>query len=118
VRRDKTSRPWHLYALAVVAVAVLVLAIVEIGPPASSARTSKQIVTAEDGVVQSTVTGSGNVEAGTDVDVNFKTSGTLEHVYVSVGQPVTQGQLLATLDPTTAQLSLNQAEDQLVAAQD
>ncbi len=118
MRRKRASRPWHLYGLAVVAVAVAVLAIVEIGPPTSSARTAKEIVTAENGVVQSTVTGSGNVQAGTDVDVNFKASGTLQHVYVSVGQHVTKDQLLATLDPTTAQLSFDQAEDQLIAAQD
>ena len=35
--------------------------------------------------MQSTVTGTGNVEAGSDVNVNFNTSGTLQNVYVSVG---------------------------------
>jgi len=52
----------------------------QIGPPTSSARTSQQVVTAQKGVVQSTVSGSGNVEAGTDVTVNFNTSGTLARV--------------------------------------
>ncbi len=107
-----------MYVLAIVAVAVVIVAILEIGPPTSSARTSKEVVTAEDGVVQSTVTGTGNVEAGTDVDVNFKTSGTLQHVYVSEGQHVIKGQLLATLDPTSAQLGVDQAEEQLTAAED
>ncbi len=81
-------------------------------------------MTAENGVVQSTVTGTGNIAAGNDVDVNFQTSGTLAEVYVSAGQHVSQGQLLATLDPTSAQLgvdqaqaSLNAAEDQLTAAE-
>jgi len=107
-----------MYLLAVVAIAIVVVAILEIGPPTSSARTSKEIVTAENGVVQSTVTGTGNVAAGTDLDVNFKTSGTLQHVYVSQGQHVTDGQLLATLDPTSAQLGVDQAEEQLTSAQD
>jgi multidrug efflux pump subunit AcrA (membrane-fusion protein) len=107
-----------MYLLAIVAVAVVVVAILEIGPPTSSARTSREVVTAETGVVQSTVTGTGNVEAGTDVDVNFKASGTLQHVYVAQGQHVNKGQLLATLDPTSAQLAVDQAEDQLNAAQD
>ena len=71
------------------------LAVTEIGPPTSSARTSREVVTAGQGVVQSTVTGSGNVAAGTDVDVNFNTSGTLQDVYVHVGQHVNGGQLLA-----------------------
>jgi multidrug efflux pump subunit AcrA (membrane-fusion protein) len=118
MRRDKPGRPWHLYLLGVMAIVVAVLAATEIGPPSSPARTAREVVTAEDGVVQSTVTGTGNVEAGTDVNVNFQTSGTLSQVFVSVGQHVNQGQLLATLDSTSAQLSVNQAQESLTAAQD
>ena len=43
------QRPWPLYLLAIVAVVLAVLAVTEIGAPASSARTSTQIVTAERG---------------------------------------------------------------------
>lgn len=118
MRRDRLSRPWHLYALGLVAVVVVVLAVLQIGAPGSSARTSRELVTAENGVVQSTVTGTGNIAAGSDLDVNFKTGGTLQTVYVSAGQHVTQGQLLATLDPTSAQLSVQQAEENLTAAED
>jgi multidrug efflux pump subunit AcrA (membrane-fusion protein) len=117
-RRDRPSRPWLLYALGVVAIAVAALAVLEIGPPTSSARTSKETVTAEQGVIQSTVTGSGNIAAGTDVTVNFNTSGTLQDVYVHVGQHVNGGQLLADLDPTSANLQLSQAQSQLTAAED
>jgi multidrug efflux pump subunit AcrA (membrane-fusion protein) len=117
-RRDRPPRPWFLYALAVVAVAVAVLAVTQIGPPTSSARTSKEIVTAEQGVVQSTVSGSGNIAAGTDDTINFNTSGTLQDVYVHTGQHVNAGQLIADLDPTAAQLSLDQANESLTAAQD
>ena len=80
-----------------------------IGPSTSSARTSTQIVTAEQGVVQSTVTGSGNIQAGTDLDVNFQTAGP-SAVDVHVGQHVNKGQLFATLDSRSAQLALDQAE--------
>jgi macrolide-specific efflux system membrane fusion protein len=111
-------RPWHLYLLAALGVALLALALTQLGPPASSARTSTQIVSAQNGVVQSTVTGSGNIQAGTSDDLNFQTSGTLSAVDVTVGQHVNKGQLLATLDPTNAQLALDQAESQLTAAQD
>jgi multidrug efflux pump subunit AcrA (membrane-fusion protein) len=86
----RENRPWYLYVLAVVAVTIAVLAVSEIGPPTSSARTSTQIVTAEDGVVQSSVTGTGNVAAGSDLDVNFQTSGTLSKVDVKVGQHVSR----------------------------
>jgi multidrug efflux pump subunit AcrA (membrane-fusion protein) len=118
MRRDKPARPWHLYLLGVVAIVIAVLAATQIGPPGTSARTSREIVTAENGIVQSTVTGTGNVEAGTDVDVNFQTSGTLSQVFVSQGQHVNQGQLLATLDSTSAQLSVDQAQEALTAAED
>jgi multidrug efflux pump subunit AcrA (membrane-fusion protein) len=109
---------WPLFVLGAVAIVVIVLAIEEIGPPSSSARTSTQIVTAQKGVVQSTVSGTGNVEAGADLDVNFQASGTLSKVYVKVGQHVSKGQLLATLDQTSALLTLDQAENNLTAAQD
>jgi membrane fusion protein, macrolide-specific efflux system len=111
-------RPWYLYTLAAVAVVLVVLAVAEIGPPTSSARTAAQIVSAEEGVVQSAETGSGNVEAGTDLNVNFQTSGTLANVYVHVGQHVDKGQMLATLDASSAQLTLDQAEANLTAAED
>jgi macrolide-specific efflux system membrane fusion protein len=114
----QAHRPWYLYLLAGVAVALAVLAVAEIGPPTSSARTSTQTVTAERGVVQSTVTGSGNIEAGTDLNVNFQTSGNLSNVDVQVGQHVEKGQLLATLDQSSAQLTLDQAEQNLTAAED
>jgi membrane fusion protein, macrolide-specific efflux system len=118
VTTERRFRPWHLYLLAALGVALLALAVTQIGPPASSARTSTQIVSAQNGVVQSTVTGSGNIQAGTTDDLNFQTSGTLSAVDVKVGQHVNKGQLLATLDPTNAQLALDQAESQLTAAQD
>jgi multidrug efflux pump subunit AcrA (membrane-fusion protein) len=118
MRRDKPGRPWHLYLLGLVAIVIAVLAAIEIGPPGTSGRTARQVVTAEDGIVQSTVTGTGNVEAGTDVNVNFQTSGTLSQVFVSVGQHVNQGQLLATLESTNARLTVDQAQESLTSAQD
>jgi macrolide-specific efflux system membrane fusion protein len=118
VKTARRLRQWHLYILAALGVALLVLAVTQIGAPASSARTSTQIVSAQTGVVQSTVTGSGNIQAGTSDDLNFQTSGTLSTVDVKVGQHVNKGQLVATLDPTNAELALSQAESQLTAAQD
>jgi membrane fusion protein, macrolide-specific efflux system len=106
-------------ALLVAACAVvLVIAIGQLGGATSAARVEREVVTATKGVVQSTVTGTGNVEPVTDEDVDFQTSGTLEHVYVKVGQRVRRGQLLATLDPASAQLTLDQAEEQLTAGED
>ena len=117
-RSPRLATSWHLYLLAAVAAVVLVTGIMQIGPPTSSARTSRETVQAEDGVVQTTVSGTGNVEPATDLAVNFATSGTLQSVDVSVGQHVNKGQLLATLDPTSATLALDQAKANLTAAKD
>jgi len=116
--RERRSRPWYLYGLATAAVVIALLAATQIGLPASSARTSTQTVMAENGVVQSIVSGTGNVEPGAEVDVNFQASGTISKVYVTQGQHVTKGQLLATLDSTSAQLAVDQAEQTLTAADD
>ncbi|HEY2316771.1 MAG TPA: biotin/lipoyl-binding protein [Solirubrobacteraceae bacterium] len=110
--------PWHILGLMAVLAGAIVAAVIELGPPTRSARTSTEVVTAARGVVQSTVTGSGNIEAGTDVEASFQTSGTLQHIYVKDGDRVVKGQLLATLDPTAAQLTLDQAQESLTSAQD
>ena len=114
----KLRGSWYLFALGLLVAALIVAGVLEIGTPTSSARTAREVVTAEKGVVQSTVSGTGNVEPGTDVEANFQASGTLQHLYVGVGDHVVKGQLLATLDPTAAELTLSQAEDNLTSAED
>jgi multidrug efflux pump subunit AcrA (membrane-fusion protein) len=109
---------WHLLLLGLVGAGIVLAAVLELGPPTSSARTSREVVTAAKGVVQSTVSGTGNVEPGTDVEANFQTSGTLQHLYAKVGDHVVKGQLLASLDPTAAQNTLDQAEASLTSAED
>src|ERR1700684_212442 len=117
-RRASRRPAWYLIVLAAVGVVAVVLGILDIGSPTSSARTTKQIVTAERGGVQSTVTGSGDVEPAIDDSVSFQTSGTLQHLYVKQGDHVVKGQLLATLDPTAAQDTVDQGEEELTAAKD
>ncbi len=116
--RQRWRRAVALVLLGVAAVAVGFLAVSEVGTPSSSARTETEAATAADGVVETTVSGTGNVAAGTDDHVNFATSGTLEHVYVHEGEQVTKGQVLATLDPTSARLTVDEAKETLTAAQD
>jgi membrane fusion protein, macrolide-specific efflux system len=118
----RSRRTWRhrvlICGLGLVVGAAAFAAVSEVGAPTSAARTETEIVTAADGVVQTTVSGTGDVEAGTDDDVDFATSGTLQHLYVHQGEHVTKGQILASLDPTSAQLTLDQAAATLTAAQD
>ncbi len=48
----------------------------------------------------------GKVEASHEVNMAFKVSGTLSRVYVDKGSRITQGQLLAEIDPRDYQLQL------------
>lgn len=97
-------------------VALVVVAFGQLGASSSSARTETQIVSASDGVVQSTVSGTGSLEPVTDEAVDFQTSGTLSHVYVKDGEYVHKGQLLATLHDRDAALTLQQAKVTLAEA--
>ncbi|MGC9220787.1 MAG: HlyD family efflux transporter periplasmic adaptor subunit [Solirubrobacteraceae bacterium] len=117
-RARRSVRPWYIVLLSAVAAAVIVAGITQIGTATSTARTSTETVAAANGVVQATVSGSGNVEPGVQDTVNFQTSGTLTAIDVTVGQHVKKGQLLATLDPSTARLTLQEADTTLAAAQD
>ncbi|MFI5009823.1 MAG: efflux RND transporter periplasmic adaptor subunit, partial [Solirubrobacterales bacterium] len=88
-----------------------------VGPPAQSA-TQSRVVTVGRGVVQSTVSASGNLVAANQTDVNFRVGGELAQVYVHTGEHVLEGRLLAELNPRAAQSALAVAEDNLRAARD
>src|ERR1700761_4838164 len=117
-RRNRSTRPWILVVLGAAAAVLVVLGITALGTKSSSARVSTETVTAADGVVQTTASGSGNVEPAVDEDLNFSTSGTVQTVDVKVGQKVKKGQLIATLDPSAAKLALQEAKANLLEAQD
>jgi multidrug efflux pump subunit AcrA (membrane-fusion protein) len=73
--------------------------------------------TAERGVVTSSVSASGTLQAPTQVGVDFEASGRLTSVAVKAGQQVAKGQALGTIDSTTAQQAVQQAEASLASAQ-
>jgi multidrug efflux pump subunit AcrA (membrane-fusion protein) len=105
-------------ALGAVAVGGVVAAIVVVGPEEASSTTSERIVTVTKGVVQSTVSGSGNLSPANTMNLSFGTSGKVTKVYVKPGEHVTQGQLLARIDPTSAEVNLAEAKANLQSAQD
>jgi multidrug efflux pump subunit AcrA (membrane-fusion protein) len=72
----------------------------------SSGGSAQRTATVAVGTVQSSVSASGNVSVATSASANFGTSGTLSAVYVKVGDHVKAGQVLARLDPTTAQATV------------
>jgi multidrug efflux pump subunit AcrA (membrane-fusion protein) len=114
---ENSRRPWPTYLLGLAAVGAIVAAYLVVGPPAESTTTATRIVTAQSGVVASTVSGSGNVEAAKQLDLGFKTSGVVSHIDVSEGQHVVQGQLLAELNPESTEVTLEQARASLKTAE-
>jgi multidrug efflux pump subunit AcrA (membrane-fusion protein) len=110
VTRVRTRASWLVYALAALAAGAIAAAILVVGPASDSQATATRTATAARGVVQSTVSGSGNVNPASELDLGFKTAGTVAQIYVTHGEHVTQGQLLATLDPQSAEVTLQQAK--------
>lgn len=114
---ERHGRPWPSYLLGLAAIGAIVAAYLVVGPPSETTASETRIVTAQRGVVQSTVSGSGNVEAAKQLDLGFKTSGVVHRIYVAQGQHVVEGQLLAELDPGSAEVTLEQARATLKTAE-
>jgi multidrug efflux pump subunit AcrA (membrane-fusion protein) len=114
---ERSGASWIVYALGALVVGAIVAAVLLVGPASGQQSTQTRTITARRGVVQSTVSGSGNVQAASQLDLGFKTSGTITHIDVRQGQQVAQGQLLATLDPQSAEVTLEQAKATLQSAE-
>ena len=85
---------------------------------AEPAAAAEQTATVDTGTVTATVSASGNVEAASTVEASFEgAGGTLTHIYVKEGDRVRKGQLLASVDRTSAQQDLTLARAQLRSAQ-
>ena len=104
-------------ALAAVAVAAGVTSYMVVGANSASTHTSETLSTAKTGIVLSSVTSTGNVEAPTSLGVNFQQSGTVTEIDVTPGQHVDQGQVLARVDDTTQRSALVTAQAALASAQ-
>lgn len=104
-------------ALAALAAAAVVGAVVVVGSPATTSAQERTVTVAR-GVIQSTVSGSGNLEPANQADVDFAASGEITHIYVKAGQHVGRDALLARVDPDAAEVALAQAEATVQSAQD
>lgn len=75
-------------------------------------------VKAVEGTVTATVEADGSVEAVTTATADFATDGTVTGIRVKVGDKVTQGVLLATVDTAAPSRALKLAQADLAAAND
>ena len=91
-------------ALAALAAAAVAGAVVVVGSPATSTAQERTATVAR-GVIQSAVSGSGNLAPANQVDVDFATSGEITHIYVKAGQHVARDELLAFCTLMASELS-------------
>ena len=77
---------------------------------AANAAPQYTLAMAHLGTLTQTVTGTGQVSASNQTDIQSQVSGTIQTIDVSVGQQVSAGQLIATIDSTNAQIALDNAK--------
>lgn len=83
----------------------------------TAATSADLTATVDTGVVSASVSASGNIAAASTVDVSFEgTGGIVQKVYVTEGQKVREGQVLAVVDQTSARQGIATAQAQLDAA--
>jgi len=80
-------------------------------------RAIKSMTVAED-AAQQTLKLSGIVAAVDSSDLSFQVGGQVLSVEVDIGDPVTKGMVLATLDPEPFQLEVNATKEELVKTED
>ena len=72
--------------------------------------TTTTVQTVTTGTISQTVAATGTIEPATTANLNFAVSGKVTAVDVTPGQVVTEGQTLATVDPTALNATLAQAQ--------
>jgi len=117
--RSAKRRRWIVNAVLAAGLAgAIALAVLAIGDPATATSSATRTATATTGDVAATVSASGNVSASDSVGVNFQGSGgTVNAIYVKVGDEVHKGQALAKVDDTSARQALESAQAGLASAQ-
>jgi multidrug efflux pump subunit AcrA (membrane-fusion protein) len=102
--------------LAAALVGLAILAYLAVGSSNTTAKTTPRTSAVVRGVVLSSVSASGTVQAAKDLSVDFETSGRVVSVNVKAGQRVHKGQVLGRIDSTDARASVAQAEAGLASA--
>jgi multidrug efflux pump subunit AcrA (membrane-fusion protein) len=105
--------------LALAAAGAVVAAVLVVGSGGGSAvQVSERTATVTRGVIQTIVSGSGNLEPLAQQDVDFATSGKVTKIYVHAGERIGKGDLIARVDSSTQQVAVDKAEADLADAED
>jgi membrane fusion protein, macrolide-specific efflux system len=87
------------------------------GGTSSAIQVTTQAVTVSTGTLRQTVATSGTIEPAQQANLNFAVPGQVTAVNAAVGQTVTAGETLATVNPTALQDEVAAAQAQLSADQ-
>ncbi|MDR3558205.1 MAG: efflux RND transporter periplasmic adaptor subunit [Candidatus Pacebacteria bacterium] len=107
------------HRITLIVVSLLVIAVVVIGgyyilrPESQNLSAVPAAVTD----IQESVTASGNIDSNQDVSLSFQNSGTIAAINVAVGDHVTKGETLASLDNSGLLAQLEGAQADVLAAQ-
>jgi macrolide-specific efflux system membrane fusion protein len=85
------------------------------GVAQSQQESTLRAVAVTRGTVEEVVTAQGKLEPKQYVDVGTQVSGQLKKIYVDIGDSVTQGQLLAEIDPRVIQAQVEAGEARLTS---
>ncbi len=109
LRAMPPRRRWLNIGLAALLVALLVVTALQAGSPETPTETARTALVSR-GTVTEKVNSTGNTEESLTIEVNFENAGTINAINVRAGDTVQLGQVLASIDPATAQLDLRNAQ--------
>lgn len=116
-REPLLSKKSWIVGGATLTLVVAAVAIITVLLQSSPAPIKPTTVTAELAEITETVTGKGTVQPANLANAAFQTDGQITSMLVSIGQTVTAGQNLATIDSTTATLALDTKRATLATSQ-
>jgi RND family efflux transporter MFP subunit len=111
------KRKWWVVGVAAVLIVAVIAGFFVVRSRNAKPPTTYQTATIAQGNLAETVTGTGPVSAAL-YNLNFTASGKIATINITIGQQVKAGQVLAKLDTTQLQDSLNQAQIQANTAWD
>jgi len=118
--RKRLSRKglwWIIAACVAVVVIVGLILYFTLRAPKSTTTTRTQDFTVATTTMSTSVSASGTIQPAQRADLSFTSAGTVDTLSVSVGDTVTSGEALASIDTTDLQTAVDQAQAAVNAAQ-
>ena len=102
------TKKWLIWIIIIIAIAGSVFAFFKSKKSITTYTTAQAVK----GTLARTVSATGTLNPDQQIDMSFKTTGTLKSIMVDVGDTITKGQKLATIDTGTllSQLRISQAQ--------